>query len=58
MGVSKNFSRGGQTRCFAYPFHAADDAMQMHVHKTLCPFYTITKMPPAKQGRNEGGKGT
>ena len=28
----------------------------MHVHKTLCPFYTITKMPPATQGRNEGGK--
>ena len=29
----------------------------MHVHKTLCPFYTITKMTPATQGRNEGGKG-
>jgi len=23
----------------------ADDAMQMDVHKTLFPFYTITKMP-------------
>jgi len=57
MGVRRNFSRGGQTRYFAYPFHVADDAMQMHVHKTLCPFFTITKMPPAMQRRNEGGKG-
>jgi len=47
---------GGQHRNFAYPFHVADDAMQLHVHKTLCPFYT-TKMPPAAQERNEGGKG-
>jgi len=47
MGVRRNFSRGWQTRHFAYPFHVADDAMQMHVHTTLCPFYTTTKMPPA-----------
>jgi len=46
MGIRRNFSRGGQTRHFAYPFHFADDAMQMHVHKTLYPFYTITKMCP------------
>jgi len=48
---------GGQARYFAYALHVADDTMPMHVHKTLCPFYTIAKMPPAKQGRNEGGKG-
>jgi len=33
------------------------DTMSMHVHKTLCPFYTITKIPPATRGRDEGGKG-
>ena len=48
---------GEQTRYFAYPFHVADDTMQMHVHKTLCPFYTITKMLPATQGCNEGARG-
>jgi len=26
---------GGQPRHFAYSVHVADDAMQMHVHKTL-----------------------
>ena len=56
-GVRRNFSMGGQARYFAYPFHAADDAMQRYVNKTLCPFYTIMKMPPVTQGRNEGGKG-
>ena len=56
MDVRRNFSKG-ETRYFAHPFHVADDAMQMHVHKTFCPFYTITKMPHAAQGRNEGGKG-
>jgi len=42
---------GGESRYFAYPLHVADDAMQMHVHKTL------RKMPPATQGRNDGGQG-
>jgi len=51
--VSTETFPGGATRYFAYPFHAADYAIQMRVHKTLCPFYTITKMPPATQGRNE-----
>jgi len=55
MAVAETFP-GGQTRYFAYPFHVADDAMQIHVHKTLCPFYTTTKMPPAMQGRNEGSQ--
>jgi len=55
--VRRNFSRRGrQTRYFAHPFHVAEDTMQMHVYKKLCPFYTITKMPPATQGRNEGHK--
>jgi len=54
MDVRRNFSREEQTRYFAYPFHVADDTVQMHVHKTLCPFYTITKMTPATQGRNKG----
>ena len=35
MGVHRIFSRVGQHRNFAYPFQVADDAMQMHVHKTL-----------------------
>jgi len=38
-GVRRIFSRGGKHRNFAYPFQVADDAMQMDVHKTLCPFY-------------------
>ena len=52
-GVRRNFSRG-QARYFAYPLHVADDTMQMHVHKTLCPFYTITKMPPDTEGAKGG----
>jgi len=56
MGVQRNFSRGA-TRYFAYPSYVADDALHMHVHKTLCPFYTITEISPATQGRNEGGMG-
>jgi len=42
MGVLRFFSRGGQHRNFAYPFQVADDAVQMDVHKTLCPFYPIS----------------
>jgi len=41
MGVRRNFHRG-QRRNFAYPFQLADDAIQMHVHKTLSPFYPIS----------------
>ena len=40
MGARRNFTRRGQTRHFSYPFQFADDAMQMHIHKTLYPFYT------------------
>jgi len=29
--------------------------MPMHVHTMFCPFYTITKMPPATQGHNVVG---
>jgi len=45
MGVRRNFSKWGQRRHFACPFQVADDAMQIDVHKTLFPFYTIKKMP-------------
>jgi len=41
MSVFRNFSRG-QRRKFAYAFQVADDAMQMDVHKTHCPFYPIS----------------
>jgi len=47
MGVRRNFSRGGQSRHFAYPFQVVDDATQMDVHKTLHPFYTTKKIPNA-----------
>jgi len=56
MGVRRNFSKG-QARYFAYPLYVADDTIQMHVHKTLCSFHTITKMPPATDGHNEGARG-
>jgi len=42
-GRPQGFLRG-QRRNFAYPLQVADDAMQMDVHKTLYPFYTIKKM--------------
>ena len=38
MDVRRNFSRGLR-RNFAHTFQVADDAVQMDVHKTLCPFY-------------------
>jgi len=40
MGVRRKFSRGGQSRHFAYPFQVADAVMQIDVHKTHYPFYT------------------
>jgi len=43
-GRPQKFFQGGQPQDFTYPVHVADDAMQMNVHKTLCPSYTITKM--------------
>jgi len=36
MGVRRNFSRGGQSRHFAYLFQFVGDATQMDVHKK-CP---------------------
>jgi len=54
--ASEHLSRG-EARYFAYPFHVVDDTMPVHVHKTLCSFYTITKIAPATQGRNEGWQG-
>jgi len=57
-GLPQKPSQGGETRYFSYTFHVADDTVHMRVHKTLCPFYNITKMPHAAQGRNEGGKGS
>jgi len=34
----EKFFQGGQRCHFSYPFHVADDAMQIDVHKTLNPF--------------------
>ena len=56
-GRPQKLLQGGETRYFAHPFHVADDATQMHVHKMLCPFYIITNMPHTAQRRNEGGQG-
>jgi len=33
MGVRRNFSRGGQSRHFAYVFVVVDDATQIDVYK-------------------------
>ena len=44
-GARRNFPRGGQSRPFAYPLQAVDDATQKDVHKTLHSFYTTKKMP-------------
>jgi len=47
MNVGRIFSRGWvQRRYFAYPFEIADYAVQIDVHKTLCPFYTTKKSAP------------
>jgi len=40
-GRPQKFFQGGQHRNFAYPFQAADDAMQTDVHKTLRPFNPV-----------------
>jgi len=37
MGVRRQFFRGRKRRHFAYPFHVAEDAMQVDGHKTLYP---------------------
>jgi len=39
------FPGGRQHRHFAYPFQVVDNATQMHVHKTPCPFYITKKRP-------------
>jgi len=52
MGGRRNFSRGGQHRQFTYLFQIADDAMQMNVNKTLCPFYAPKIMPRVHGRRN------
>jgi len=44
-GRPQKFFQGEQPRHFAYLVHVVDDAVQMHVHKTLCAFYTKTKLP-------------
>jgi len=41
MGARRNFSKG-KRRYFAQPCQVADDAIQIDVHKMLCPF-SITK---------------
>jgi len=35
----------GATSTFGYPFQVADNAMQMDVHKTLCPFKAAKEIP-------------
>jgi len=35
MGVHRNFSRGGQSRQYAYLFQFVGDASQMDVHKNV-----------------------
>ena len=57
LGRPQKLFQRGQARYFAYLLHVADDTMPMHVHKTLCPFYTIMKMSSATHGHNEGCKG-
>ena len=57
-GVRRNISRGGKLDILLIlSMLLTIHTMSMHVHKTLCPFYTITKIPPATRGRDEGGKG-
>jgi len=46
MRARRKFSAGRQSRHFACPFQAADDAMQMDIHITLYPVYTTKKGPP------------
>ena len=40
MGINRVFFQGRQRRHFAYPFHVAEDAIQMDSHKTLHPCHT------------------
>ena len=59
MDVLRNFSREGQCRHFSYPFQAADDALQMGVHKTLSlstkktPYVTATITKTALRWRSK-----
>jgi len=42
MGICRNFSMGRQHQAFANLCQVPDDAVQMPVYKTLCPFCTTT----------------
>jgi len=42
MGVRRNFSRGGQSRHFAYLFQFVSDPTQMEVHKKKMSSNTAT----------------
>jgi len=53
MGVRRNFSREGQRRHFVYPLQLADDAMQMDVHKTLCPLVHHKEKAPCYGGSHK-----
>ena len=58
MGDRRNFSRVGKLDILLIlSMLLTIHTMSVHVHKTLCPFYTITKIPPATRGRDEGGRG-
>jgi len=52
-GLPQKLFQGGQRRKFAYAFQVADDAMQMDVHKTHYPFYSINR-PVTSLGHQEG----
>jgi len=41
-GRPQKLFQGGERQNFAYPFQMDGDAMQMEVHKTLYPFYSIS----------------
>jgi len=47
IGVRRNFSMGA-SQTSAYPFHVADDVVQMDVHKTLYTFLHRKANPPWK----------
>jgi len=42
LASAENSPGRGQRRNFVYLFQFADDAVQMDVHKTLYPFYSIS----------------
>jgi len=49
MGIRRDFSRVEQSRHFANPFHVADDAMQMDVHKRFTLSTPQRKCPILRQ---------